>query len=266
MWLQYRKYVQQIRLRKLSHANNACLIYLMISLSFFQVSRPYRCVGNNREQGQTLFQDFVQTYTLIIRNVCVKCCVKGAFKGPLNCSCPPPLFDLLDPLNLFEWSHYLSHVVCTLHSLWSIPTTLWYPTPAECFNTQHTAGRTLHNNHLSPNTIPSYFTHNSTPSLKLSQSYYVSYYNAAVCMMLYLAINTKTAKHCIINYNASDWDALSRHQCIDIMFKRSLCFHLPQSRAVMQWRFCRQEPVHLSGSASGHSGVSIPSLQGRNLP
>ena len=202
----------------------------------------------------------MQTYTLIIRNVCVKCCVKGAFKGPLNCSCPPPLFDLLDPLNLFEWSHYLSHVVCTLHSLWSIPTTLWYPTPAECFNTQHTAGRTLHNNHLSPNTIPSYFTHNSTPSLKLSQSYYVSYYNAAVCMMLYLAINTKTAKHCIINYNASDWDALSRHQCIDIMFKRSLCFHLPQSRAVMQWRFCRQEPVHLSGSASGHSGVSIPSL------
>ena len=121
----------------------------------------------------------------------------------------------------------------------------------------HTAGCTLHNNHLSPNTIPSYFTHNSTPSLKLSQSYYVSYYNAAVCMMLYLAINTKTAKHCIINYNASDWDALSRHQCIDIMFKRSLYFHFPQSRAVMQWRFCLQEPVHPSGSASGHSPLPL---------
>ena len=26
----------------------------------------------------------------------------------------PPLFDLLDPLNPFEWPHYLLHVVCTL--------------------------------------------------------------------------------------------------------------------------------------------------------
>ena len=36
------------------------------------------------------------------------------YQSPLNCSCPPPLFDLLDPLNPFEWPHYLLHVVCTL--------------------------------------------------------------------------------------------------------------------------------------------------------
>ena len=36
------------------------------------------------------------------------------YQSPLNWSCPPPLFDLLDPLNPFEWPHYLLHVVCTL--------------------------------------------------------------------------------------------------------------------------------------------------------
>ena len=156
------------------------------------------------------------------------------------------------PLPLTCGLHTAQPVVNSHHTLVSNPRRmLQYTLQGAHFTT--TTFHPIQSPHIS-HIIP-----HSTPSLKLSQSYYVSYYNAAVCMMLYLA-NTKTAKHCIINYNASDWDALSRHQCIDIMFKRSLCFHLPQSRAVMQWRFCRQEPVHLSGSASGHSGVSIPSL------